>query len=159
MQDPELPGVKPAPQTSAPPSALKHQLEDGEPLRVGVMGHLAGPPRVLDPEHLGGPVQLQLLLHQRIPRHPQAWPCLALWTIDGPRALERAHLHAHAWPQGTCLLIVGRGIEASHHAGAPCWRLLEVLHAHELCESAAAAPSEPPAPDFFTPDTGAAAPC
>jgi len=125
-----LPGVKPQTPARPPhPDTLARQLEHGSALKAAFMGRLAEPARVVDDPAREGRALLQLVLQQQVPRHPQCWPLVAVWhvTCAQGHALSRAHALAAAFTQGTDVVVLGRGVEASHHAGEPCLRVLHVL--------------------------------
>jgi len=164
-----LPCIVPKSQTPATPPparapAVVRQLDESEPIKCVFMGRLAEHARLLDDTSGDGRVLLQVVLHQHVVRHPQAWPVLAVW--DYPRELGQAHALAratalmHQLTEGVDVIVLGRGVEAHHHHGEPCLRVLQVLG---LKLEQALRPAPPPAgPDLFEHTDGAlegATPC
>lgn len=164
-----LPGIAAESQTPATPpparaAAIARQLDESEPIKCVFMGRLAEHARLVDDTSGQGRVLLQVLLHQHIVRHPQAWPVLAVW--DYPRelglayALDRATALVQHLTAGADVVVLGRGVEAYHHHGEPCLRVLQVLG---LKLEQALRPAPPPAgPDLFEHTDGApegATPC
>jgi hypothetical protein len=164
---PALPGVKAPPQTSARPvrpAALERQLGHGEPLKVALIGRLAEPPRLIDDPAREGRALLQLVLRQHVDRHPQAWPVVAVWHYPEHQGQAEAHRRAQALvqalPEGAEVVVLGRGVEASHHAGEPCLRVLKVLGVKaEHLARPPATEGAAPAPLFDTSSTSEGPPC
>lgn len=133
--EPELPAM-PRAQTSATTrvarlATLRRHLDSGAALGCAVLGRLAAPARLLpDPDDETFPL-IEVLVHQQVAQHPQAWPVLALW--DYPRhlgaamAYQRAAALANALTTGAEVVVRGRGLEAAHHEGKPCLRLMDVM--------------------------------
>lgn len=123
-----LPGLPPPPQTPATPAA---QCERSEPLKIAARGHLAAPARLIDDPTHRGRILLEVHLRQHVDRHPRALPLVAVWAypshLGTPAAYERALALAARLPEGTDTLVLGRGLETSHHHGEPCLRVLDVM--------------------------------
>jgi hypothetical protein len=72
-----------------------------------------------------------VLVHQHIAYHPQAWPVLATWHPAlhcGPEHARQAALRlVQQLPAGAAVVVLGVGLEATHHHGQPVLRLMDVL--------------------------------
>jgi hypothetical protein len=164
---PELPGLanpQPAvPQTSAAPSrptcpnrrdTLRRHLAEGEPLKAALIGRLAADARLVPDPDDGGRLLIEVLLHQHVGHHPRVWPVVAVY--DPAPDTTPAHHHALVTRLAASLLagvdvvLLGRGLEAAEHQGAPCLRLLHAIALRpeaQVREDLAA----PPEPDLFNP--------
>jgi hypothetical protein len=159
-----LPDVDTAPpQTSAPPRGNRHDtlcrhLDEGEPLQGALGGLLAEGARLLTDSDDGTRVIVQVLVQQHVALHPQVWPLLAEWHYPnhcGPAvALQRAVALVARLPAGTEVVVCGRGVEAWHHAGKPCLRLMDT---RGIAPRQDLEPQAVATPDLFAP--GGASPC
>ena len=134
---PTLPGIpeapvvqtseRPAPQARDPAAAAA--ADTAEPLKCCFIGHLVAPALV---RTVGTESVVEVLLHQRVPRHPQALPLFAVWHYpdhlgDPLEAHRRAQALAARLPEGAECTVLGRGLETSHHQGEPVLHVLHVL--------------------------------
>lgn len=152
-----------APQTSAMHrptrrATLLRHLGEGEPLKVAIMGRLAAPARLVeDPD--SGPVPLvQVVLHQHVELHPRVWPVVATYAhqaelvgVDPEHVYQATTALVASLPAGTDVVLLGKGLEAGDHDGAPCLRVLHVLGLRPEVQL-----RKPPEPDLFKPAEGAA---
>lgn len=124
-EQPGLAGIPPAPNQASQAAAA------GEQIKCCFIGHLASAALVRDER---GEFVVEVLLRQHVPRHPQALPVLAAWHYPGPAfgvdpldTLHKCQALAATLPAGAEVVLLGRGLECSHHHGEPVLRVMDVL--------------------------------
>jgi hypothetical protein len=149
------PAATPAVQTPAPPlrPSLEQLLSAGEPVKCCFIGRLAEAALVVPhpehPEYAGVQVRVQ----QHVAYHPQACPVLATWhpprLAGGPaHALAFSTALAATLHAGTEVVVLGIGLEATHHHAEPVLHVLRVLGIR-AAQDLASVDAPPAEPDLF----------